>query len=241
MKKNKIRDLIYVSRTNDQQCFYSYGIEFFEFINSIPNRPENLILLNHHFDYARRNQHTNFEYVTRLEIELLLDDDVYGYGNFCWVDFAKEEDLNRLSNGQIAELLFFSHMAKPMKSIPMNRFAYYAHDDGWFNKLYVTDLRDYESLLSNVIINKLGLLTGRLFPKLPSDISSILLECTREGLFIDLSKIIKTRGKLKIPIASVGHYTDMDKVYDFKEHIDEYKVIIEYSNVNKSWKVIRED
>ncbi|MDQ0878930.1 hypothetical protein QFZ77_007589 [Paenibacillus sp. V4I3] len=146
--------------------------------------------------------------------------------------------MDALSNIQIAELLFFSHLARPLHNVPKERFAYFAHDDGWFNKLYVTDLHDYEMLLSKVIILKLQKLTGRKLENIPKEISSVLLESTRDGLFIDLSKTIKNSIELKIPIAAIGHFTDMDKVYDFREEISDYKVWLVYSK--KLWKLIKE-
>ncbi|OPH62178.1 hypothetical protein BC351_02810 [Paenibacillus ferrarius] len=239
MKKNKIiRDLIYVSSEHQNNCFYSYGIEFNEFMNCVHNRPENLLLLKHNFVNTLWNQHSRFDYVTKQEINELIEDYVYGYGDFCWVDFSSEEELDVLSNIQIAELLFFSHLARPLHSLPMLRFAYYAHDDGWFNKLYVTNLPDYEMLLSKVVIYKLQKLTGRILENIPEEISSVLLESTRDGLFIDLSKTVKNSIELKIPIAAIGHFTDMDKVYDFREEISDYKVWLVYSK--KSWKLIKE-
>jgi hypothetical protein len=77
-KRKKIRDLIYVSSEHQTNCFYSYGIEFHEFMNCVYNRPENLLLLKHNFDNAQRNQHSSFDYVTKQEINELIEDHVYG-------------------------------------------------------------------------------------------------------------------------------------------------------------------
>lgn len=239
MKRKKIRDLIYVSSEGQANCFYSYGIEFHEFMSCVYNKPENILLLRHQFDNAQWNQHSRFDYVTEQEINELIEDNVYGYGDFCWVDFSKVNDLDALSNNQIAELLFFSHLAKPLHKIPKIRFAYYAHDDGWFNKLYVTDLHDYKILLAKVITFKLNKLTGRKFCDIPENISSVLLECTKNGLFIDLSRVIKSKVELRIPITAIGHYTDMDKVYDLREVIIDDKVWLVYSKM--LWKFIKED
>ena len=164
---------------------------------------------------------------------------MYGYGDFCWVDFSKEKDLDELTKDEIAGLLFFSHLAKPLHNLPKVRFAYYAHDDGWFNKLYVTHLQDYEILLSRVIILKLFKLTGLKLENFPKEISALLIESTRAGLFIDLSKIVNNSIELKIPITAIGHYTDMNKVYDFREEITNYQVWLVYST--KSWKLIKQE
>ncbi|WP_442600735.1 hypothetical protein [Paenibacillus sp. KN14-4R] len=239
MKNQNLRDLIYVSCSDlNSKCFYSYGIEFYEFMSCVHNKPENLILLKHNFDNAQWNPHTRFDYVTSKEISELIEDNVYGYGDFCWVDYNNEEDLDKLTKFQIAELLFFSHLAKPLREIPMIRFAYYAHDDGWFNKLYVSLLEDYKVILSRTITLKLHKLTKRSFVEMPNNIAKVLLESALEGLLIDLSKITKSKTDIKIPIAAVGHYTDMDKVYNFKEEITEYKVWLVYSK--KTWKFFRE-
>jgi len=241
MKQNKnFRDLIYVSGNEiKDSCFYSYGIEFYEFMACVEQRPENLILLKHKFDGALWNQHSRFEYVTSPEINDLIEDDVYGYGDFCWVDVNATEDLDQMTKLQIAELLYFGHLAKPLHQIPKVRFAYYAHDDGWFNKLYVTNLDDYESILSKVLVFKLHRITKRNYTGIPGSISNVLVEATKEGLFIDLSKLQKSKVETKIPITAVGHYRDMDQVYDLRDEIIDYKIWLVYSD--KSWRLVQNE
>ena len=240
MKKHQsIRDLIYVSGNEiNDSCFYSYGIEFYEFMFCVERRPENLILLKHKFDGALWNQHSRFEYVTPREINDLIEDDVYGYGDFCWVDVNAIEDLDQMSKLQIAELLYFGHLAKPLHEIPKVRFAYYAHDDGWFNKLYVTKLEDYESILSKVLVLKLKLITGRPFTNIPTNISKVLLEATKEGLFIDLLKLEKSNAEIMIPLTAVGHYRE-DQVYDLRSEIIDYKIWLAYSDT--TWRLFQNE
>jgi len=238
-RKQKIRDLIYVRNEHQSNCFFSHGIEFHEFMNCVQNRPENILLLKHKFENPKWNQHSRFDYVTQQEIKELIEDYVYGYGDFCWVDFSNEKDLDTLSDDEIAELLFFSHLARPLQSIPKLRFAYYAHDDGWFNKLYVAQIQDYEMLLSHVIIMKLHRLTGRKLENIPKEISALLLKATSTGLFIDLSKIVSNSVECKIPIAAIGHYTDMDKVYDFRDEITNYQIWLVYAT--NAWKLLKHE
>lgn len=238
-KKKNIRDLIYVNGNEyANKCFYSYGIEFYEFMSSVEHRPENLILLKHKFDNTQLNLASRFEYTTTQEIDELIEDDVYGYGDFCWVDFNKEEDLDNLSSLQIAELLYFGHLAKPLHVIPKHRFAYYAHDDGWFNKIYVSELLDYELILSNVMTFKLKRFTRKQITPIPSDISKTLLEISKEGLFIDFSKMEINILEIRIPFTVIGHYMDMDKVYDLKDEITDYNTWLVQKN--KEWMIINE-
>ncbi|MCR8656625.1 hypothetical protein [Paenibacillus endoradicis] len=239
-KKQTVRDVIYVSgRDFASKCFFSYGIEFHELMSCVEHRPENLILLKHNFDNAQLNLASRFEYVTSLEIDELIADDVYGYGDFCWVDFNKVDDLDNLNSFQIAELLYFGHLAKNLQVIPKQRFAYYAHDDGWFNKLYVSELVDYEVMLARVITLKLKNFSRKLITPLPNVISKILLEATKEGLFIDFSKLEKTKFEIRIPITAVGHYMDMDAVYNLKDEITDYKIWLVHRN--REWRLINEE
>ncbi len=217
-------------------AFNSYGIEFYEFMSCVRHRPEHLILLKHKFDDARRNIHSGFDYVTPQEISRLLEDDVYGYGDFCWVDVQKEEALDQLTKMKIGELLTFAHLAEPLQVIPKVRFAYYAHDDGWFNKLYVSDLEDYKILLSKVIVSKLHRLTRRKIGDIPDDVANVLMESTKEGLFMDFSKIVRSRVSLRLPITAVGHYQDMDKVYEYRDEITEHKLWLSYTN--RKWSLV---
>lgn len=238
-KKQLLRDLIYINgREFDNKCFYSYGIEFYEFMSCVEPRPENLMLLKHNFDNAQLNLDSRFEYVTSREIDELIADDVYGYGDFCWVDFNKEADLDNLTAVQISELLYFGHLAKPLNDIPKRRFAYYSHDDGWFNKIYVSQLQDYELILSKVVMFKLRKFTRKQISPIPSDISKILLEATKEGLFINFSKLVTNKLEIRIPITAVGHYMDMDAVYELKDEITDYKIWLVQQN--REWRLINE-
>jgi hypothetical protein len=85
MRKRKARDLVYVSGNVDEKLFYSHGIEFREFVESCEERPKNLILMKHNFDNAQWNFRTRLHYVSNDEIDNLIEDDVYRYGDFCWV------------------------------------------------------------------------------------------------------------------------------------------------------------
>lgn len=216
----EIRDLIYVNGLLEEQVFYSHGIEFREWIAASPAKPELLVLLKHQHELADWHLQTRLDYVTSADLADLLADDVYGYGDFCWVDLNGEEALDTLDDAALAELLLFGHQARPLHREAlfaiMSRYAYYAHDDGWFNKLYVKSLADYQSLLSGVIGSKAEVLTGRAWPALPVEIGSLLLERTAHGLLLDFAGLTVGMERLAIPLAEIGAYTDMDAVFDLR-------------------------
>lgn len=224
------RDLLYASRRDSDDMFcYSYGIEFVEFMSGVKPQPTNLLLLKHRFDAARWNAHTGLEYVTAREIGRLIEDDIYGYGDFCWVDFEREEDLDVLTRPQIAELLLFGHLAEPLNGLPLSRFAYYGHDDGWFNKTYFSRIEDYEELLSGVVLSKLSFFTGKERNDLPDALKKSLMDLTTYGLFIDFRRIKAEGSEIRVPIATVGHHIEMDLVYELRDTITDVGVWLVYS------------
>lgn len=230
MKKqvHDIRDLIYIHHHNLDQYVISYGIEFKEFMASFSSNLNYLLLLKHHFNDAEFNMHTLLEFVPQEKINKLINDGVYGYGNFCWLDFAEVEGLNELNGQEIAEILYLGHLKQHLKQ-PFyqkltNRFAYLAHDDGWFNKIYYREMGDFYEMLGNVVGMKLSeihtkktffnLRKSREFPPVPGKTLTQISHFLREGLVISLRKREETRQRLEIPIWVVGDFLDMDDMYE---------------------------
>jgi hypothetical protein len=223
-----IRDLIYIHHHNLDQYVISYGIEFKEFMASFSSNLNYLLLLKHHFNDAEFNMHTLLEFVPQEKINKLINDGVYGYGNFCWLDFAEVEGLNELNGQEIAEILYLGHLKQHLKQ-PFyqkltNRFAYLAHDDGWFNKIYYREMGDFYEMLGNVVGMKLSeihtkktffnLRKSREFPPVPGKTLTQVSNFLREGLVISLRKREETRQRLEIPIWVVGDFLDMDDMYE---------------------------
>ncbi|MFK4998592.1 hypothetical protein ACI2OX_18625 [Bacillus sp. N9] len=90
----------------------------------------------------------------------LLTEDVYSYGDFCWLDFEEESDLNSLSGQEIAEILYLGHfkdhLASPFYEKISNHVVYLAGDDGWFNKTYYRSWDYFYAMLGAVISDKLN-------------------------------------------------------------------------------------
>ena len=117
MKKRHqdIRDLVYVHLNQADQYVLSYGIEFAEFAAAFSGSLNHLLLLKHRFEDADFNMHTLLEYCPEERINNLAAEDVYGYGDFCWIDFSEEDLLNELTGQEIAELLYLGHQKQHLK------------------------------------------------------------------------------------------------------------------------------
>jgi hypothetical protein len=228
-----IRDLIYVHLNQTDQYVMSYGIEFEEFARAFSGSLNQLLLLAHRFDDAEFNMHTLLEYCPEERIGKLAAEDVHGYGNFCWIDFIEEEVLNELTGQEIAELLYLGHQKQHLK-LPFynklgNRFVYLAHDDGWFNKTYYRNFRDFFQLLSEVIAVKLGGLKleksllrmkkKRSYPQVNKEILLSLTPFIKEGICISLRDADQQRGRIEIPIWVIGDFDNMDDMYEGYEQI----------------------
>jgi len=223
-----MKELIYVHLNTAHQYTISYGIDFIEFVRSLPSELNHLLLLKHRFDGADFNMHSRFEYVDAEDINKLLKEDIAEYGDFCWMDFEDTYGLNELDGQEIAELLYLGHckhhLHSPFYSKLNNHYAYLSQDDEWFNKTYYRHIPDFYYMLGCAISLKLGyfksersffsLRKGTAFPPIPKEMIASFTDKMKEGMVISLSKTVQSRTKVEIPVWVVGDYINMDDMFD---------------------------
>lgn len=255
MKKNNgiIRDLVYVYLNESNQYILSYGIEFAEFVQSLYNLMNNLLLLNTSFDESEFNLHTQLEYVPAKRIFKLIKSDRYKNGEFCWIDFEEEEALNELSGQELAELLYLGHMKSHLKS-PFynqlgNRFVYLAHDDGWWNKVYYRNMRDFYRMIGEVITLKagdkrpdkgiLGMKKKLVLPSINIEVLLNLKQLMKEGLLISIRDMKQTRTSIEIPLWVIGDFDNMDDMYDEYRKVvkGRFDVNLVFDKRTREWKM----
>ena len=209
------RTLVYVNADNQSHEFIYTGIEFCEFLSYLQNPIKNILLLK--ADYMGNNYQKNFELVEGEEsINLLKQEDVYNYGDFCFIDYSLSEKVNQLKDEQVAEVLYMAHMYKPLKSpffeVLDNRFSYLAHDDGWFCKLYCREVDDFLDVLNGKIVSLTTSITKKDVNNLDVDIQRELLQFSEKGLLLDFEEMKSDNDEISVNVYSVGKYEDMDKV-----------------------------
>ena len=255
MKKHypNVRDLIYVHLNQADQYVLSYGIVFDEFASAFSGSLNHLLLLKHRFDDSDFNMHTQLQYCPEERVAKLAEEDVYRYGNFCWIDFVEEEGLNELSAHEISELLYLGHLKQHLK-LPFynklgNRFVYLAQEDGWFNKTYYRSFKDFFHVLSESISSKLaelkrdksllGIRKKRLYPPVNKEILLSLTPFIKEGICISLRDADLQRTRVEIPIWVTGDFANMDEMYEEYEQISSKpchaKLI--FDRKTKEWKL----
>jgi hypothetical protein len=239
----RLRDVFYINANFDEKYYIYYGMEFKEFIMHTPIQLDNILVTD------GSNVTNNFNLKWFLEtangkedIVELAEEDIYGLGNFNWIDYNNEEDLNQCTPYEMAELLFLSHFCKPLKT-PFfdrinNNYVYLAHDDGWFCKLYCKDMDAFKDVIANKIIDSFSTNKKRKIYPMAEEIKNELLEMTKRGLLIDFSTICKDSKFISLNFYTIGHYTDMDEMYNNlnrnKSKADKKGTI---THSNKKWKI----
>ncbi|PLR77325.1 hypothetical protein CU633_11180 [Bacillus sp. V3-13] len=256
MKKHnqEFRDLIYVHLNTGSQYVMSSGIEFYEFAISLSEPLNHLLLLKHRFDDGDFNMHTFLEYVPKERLGQLIKDDVYSYGDFCWLDFDEIDALDELSGQEIAELLYLGHLKqhlkRPFYSHLGNQFVYLAHEDGWFNKIYYRNINDFYDMLGNVTALKLshlkmektllGIKKKRSYPPVTKELLFSLSSYIKEGALFSVKDAVQSRSRIEIPIWVLGDYANMDDMYDHYQQVrrqrSDAKLI--YDKKQKEWQVL---
>ena len=112
----KLRDVFYINANPLINEFVYYGLEFKEFIKFIPKVEflKNILLIDAEYYGTNFSEKYKFTIVDENEIDELLSDDIYGYGNFTWVDVNDKNSIEKLEPAEVAELLYLGYMLKPV-------------------------------------------------------------------------------------------------------------------------------
>ncbi|AUG58958.1 hypothetical protein [Acetivibrio saccincola] len=130
------------------------------------------------------------QYVTKEQADSLIEQNVQAFGDFCWVDFENEKQLDSVTKEELARLLYMSHMKEPLDSFKIdsliNEYAYLCHDDGIWNNTYLCDISQYKSVLNYKVSQALKK-SGK--ENMDGNIVNELFEMCTDGLLIDLQEV----------------------------------------------------
>ncbi|MBU3110091.1 hypothetical protein [Clostridium lacusfryxellense] len=236
----RMKDIFYINAFPENNEVVYYGVQLKEFLKYIPTELNQLLLLESEYYSPGCSSSTKLEMVDKDDMEEFLNENIYGYGNFCWVDYNERENVESLEPLELAELLYLGHMFKPVKS-PFfdriqNRYAYLAHDDGWFCRVYSKCYPDFEEVIVGKVIDVLSSSKRRKIYPFSKELREKLLELAKDGLLIDFNNIFKYGNSIEIPIYCIGKFLDMDEMYnDLKRHINRSKYSARLVQKNKKW------
>jgi len=234
------RTKVYIKAIPQKGEFVYSGIEFAEFIQYVPQPIENLMIITggSNVILCETDFDRGFELFEGDDlIEKLTKENVYGLGDFCFVDYSSPHKTDKLSEEQIAELLYMGHMFKPLRS-PFfeelcNNFVYLAHDDGWYCKLYSRNLTDIITVLCKKIVASNNNICD------PAEsIKERILQLTVDGLLIDLDELSHKDGCIEAKFYTVGEYSDMDSIQNNLQHIKSGASKVSYLSCGKTeWNI----
>jgi hypothetical protein len=154
-----MRQYLYLWHERLAKRLVASGIEFRDLVPDL-RVAGGLVLLRHRFDKAAFDRVSRFDFIPPDRLALLADDNVYGYGDFSWADYGRDVALAELSDQAIAELTFFGHAGRPFGDVEIpglsNRFLYWAHDDGWYARIFYRRWDDVRSILRRLLPDLLG-------------------------------------------------------------------------------------
>lgn len=238
----RLRDIFYINAYPENNEVIYYGMQLNEFIKHSPVELNQLLLLQAQYFGTGFRSATNFEIVEKEDMVDFLNEDIYGYGNFCWVDFDKRGNVENLEPFEIAELLYLGHMLKPVTS-PFfqkfqNRYAYLAHDDGWFCRLYCKEYSDFQQVIASKIVDNVSTSKRKRIYPISEELKESLLDLSKDGLLIDFSNVIRSNNWIEVPIYQIGKFIDMDDMYnDLQRHISRSKYSARLIHKNKQWNI----
>jgi hypothetical protein len=155
-----MRDYLYVWNEPKEQFLVASGLEFKDFL-PVLSAHGGVALIDHSSEVAATDRVSGFDFVPASGIANLAAEDIYSWGNFVWADYTTLI-FPEIRDEEIAELLFFAHKARPLRRPAIhgleNRFLAYAHDDGWYLKLYYSDWKFVQQLLVAAIPTSVGTL-----------------------------------------------------------------------------------
>lgn len=241
---------VYISSSAEGEIICS-GIKFYEFYKFLEPKFENMVLLKG--DYFGNSRARNFElFLGKEEIKSLSSEMEKAepiLGDFHFMDFAAADSICQLTNEEIKDILYLSHMWQaidsPFFETLQNHFVYLAHDDDWYCKLHVRNpddilniiIRKIESYVRYKLKNKANRKEQKYFrnkdkalflrrvgdnvPEIRQDIKGRIFEKWNEGLFFDLSGMQISANKIVIKTYIIGEFGDMDEMFNNIEHYQE--------------------
>ena len=216
------------------------GISFEEFYSGISAKPRNLLFLEGWPPYERRHEKLLLYYLTTEELKDFSQQDVGFNGDFCWIDYENAESLDAASKQDMAEILYFKHFKKPFgefrfKNIK-NQFAYYAHDDNWYTKIYMANPKDYLQVVEHKVLKELKG-RKRSLTQIPQAILEEIYLLCLDGVIFDFEYAASNEYQAVIRIYQTGELDDVDGAHRELDRLRKCKkgVRLEYSPELKKW------
>ncbi len=240
------RTQIYIHFIKSKAEMVYTGIEFRAFAEGLQKPLKNLLLLK--AEGLGNGHQKNFDLINGATyLKQFIRDEDYRFGDFCFLDYDEDAVIDNLTDEQISHMLFLAHMFRPLErpffDVLKNRFAYLAHDNGFFCKLYCRYPEEFLNVLASKISVVLSGLTSLSIKPPCRDVVSELLTLAEQGLYMDLKDFTQKEQNILLDVYTIGKITDMDTVYNATEKLKAGALSIcklIYSGQKKEWALTKE-
>ncbi|MDK2564506.1 hypothetical protein QOZ84_13245 [Romboutsia sedimentorum] len=226
----------YIKINEDNNKIKISGIKFKEFIQGIAEKPKNLLILSGDPANSEIDIEWNLEYISNYNLSEFYKEEVYDFGDFHWIDFEEEYNLNKIDKSDLAKILYFNHKCTPFDTFLFeslnNKYAYFAHDDDYRVDIYMKNIEDYKQVINHKILKEFK---GRKknIASLPQEILDYIYDLCKYGIVIDFEKLSYD----SVNIYSIG---DIGFVEEAHEKLDKCRrtlrgVSLSYDNRKKTW------
>ncbi|WP_225361582.1 hypothetical protein [Fructilactobacillus lindneri] len=221
-----LSNLIYLQISSTDDFCITWGISAGDFVNGISQIPQNVILLDGHIERANSyNAHSKFSTITgRSQVKEYIIGEHKNF-NDKWMDYQTKEVLDSLSDGEIADLLYFVHMGMPRYqrnpfSVKLGNEIVYLGGNNGFKRIYFKNLAELDHIVKLSIKRHLRSQRNskRIFPRpllikdLDNEILYDLFHLSSRGLIIPFELAREQHRRFDIPLLIVKKSQGQGKV-----------------------------
>lgn len=241
---------LYVYFNEAEQFALFSGLSFAHFLDAM-KMPAHLLLLNHSYEDASFNMHTQLEFVAQEEYPLFRKWQLQKKAQLSWIDFRSEKQVNTLTPLEQAELLYIGHkkeaLRPPFYSTLQNEFVYLSTEEQQMTKIYFRHPERLHELIGNYFTmlarrEATGLNIWRrkakeLIPDIPEMLLRSLKTDYQDGILISLADPEKTKKTIELHVRAVGEVSFAD---EFWSEIEESTILqvtkkITYDKKTDQW------
>lgn len=147
-----MRHYLYIWHDPAERMMVASGIEFKDVIPALLDA-DGIVLRKGGAGTARKP--AAWQSVTRQQLPALAPEDLYACGSHAWADYHGAPPASR--DADVAAMLGHRGPPGPLPAL-RGRFLAFAHDDGWYLKLFYADWGDVAALLAAAVAPALGAL-----------------------------------------------------------------------------------
>lgn len=162
-----------------------------------------LLLLEHAYEDASFDLHTQFEYIDQSEVKDFVKSLVEQKSRLCILDVADEKRLHQLSPQEQAELLYVAHKKETFRSpfyhVLKNRFVFLSDEQDRVSKVYFREYDDMMKLITQVF-NQVAVQRSRttvffrrrtqlVVPELPFEEFQSFVDLLEDGALLSLARM----------------------------------------------------